>query len=65
LLVQGAQSVLNHCGRREGAVSQVAQQLLERKRRTVAVISIANRMAWIIYAVINHNTPYRVQPQQA
>lgn len=65
LLVQGAQSVLNHCGRREDAISQVAQQLLERKRRTVAVIAIANRMARIIYAVIKNNTPYRAQPQQA
>lgn len=65
LLVQGANSVLNHCQRREDAISQVAQQLLERKRRTVAVIAIANRMARIIYAVITHNTPYRAQPQQA
>lgn len=65
LLVQGAQSVLNHCQRREDAISQVAQQLLERKRRTVAVVAIANRMARIIYAVITHNTPYRAQPQQA
>lgn len=65
LLVQGAQSVLNHCQRREDAISHVAQQLLERKRRTVAVIAIANRMARIIYAVIKNNTPYQAQPQQA
>ncbi|WGL62327.1 IS110 family transposase [Pseudomonas sp. CW003PS] len=65
LLVQGAQSVLNHCQRREDAISQVARRLLESKRRTVAVIAIANRLARIIYAVIKHNTPYRAQPQQA
>ncbi|MNY17163.1 Transposase IS116/IS110/IS902 family protein [compost metagenome] len=65
LLVQGAQSVLNQCRRREDALSQVAQRLLERKRRTVAVIAIANRLARIIYAVIKHNRPYRAQPQQA
>ncbi len=65
LLVQGAQSVLNHCQRREDAISQVARRLLESKRRTVDVIAIANRLARIIYAVIKHNTPYRAQPQQA
>lgn len=65
LLVQGAQSVLNQCRRREDALSRVAQRLLERKRRTVAVIAIANRLARIIYAVIKHNRPYRAQPQQA
>lgn len=65
LLVQGAQSVLNHCQGREDAISQVARRLLESKRRTVAVIAIANRLARIIYAVIKHNTAYRAQPQQA
>lgn len=65
LLVQGAQSVLNHCQRREDALSQVARRLLESKRRTVAVIAIANRLARIIYAVIKHNTVYRARPQRA
>ncbi|MEO4045465.1 IS110 family transposase [Pseudomonas sp. CAU 1711] len=65
LLVQGAQAVLRHCQRREDAISQVARRLLESKRRTVAVVAIANRLARIIYAVIKQNTPYRAQPQQA
>lgn len=65
LLVQGAQAVLNHCRRREDAISHVARRLLESKRRTVAVVAIANRIARIIYAVIKQNTPYRAQPQQA
>lgn len=65
LLVQAAQAVLNQCRRREDAISQLAQRLLERKRRSVAVIAIANRLARIVYAVLKHHRPYRAQPQPA
>lgn len=63
LLVQGAQSVLNQCQRRDDALSQLARRLLMGKRRTVAVIAVANRLARIIYAVLKHQTPYRAHPQ--
>jgi len=59
LLVQGAQSVVNHRARRDDPISQLAQRLVLRKTRNAAVVAVANRLARIIYAVIQHREPYR------
>jgi transposase len=65
LLVQGAQSVLRHCTRRDDPICLLARELLQRRPRNVVVIAIANRLARILYAVIKHGTPYRYGPTVA
>jgi transposase len=60
LLVQGAQSVVNHCQRRDDALCLLARRLLAaHKPRNVVVVAVANRMARIIYALIKHDTVYQ------
>jgi transposase len=63
LLVQGAQSVIMACRRRDDALSRLARRLLERKPRNTVVVAIANRLARIIYAVLKHKAPYRPHPR--
>lgn len=59
LLVQCAQSAVNHCYRRDDALCLLARRLLDRgKRRNVVIIAIANRLARVIYALIKHGQPY-------
>lgn len=65
LLVQGAQSVVRHCARRDDPISRLARDLLQRRPRNVVVVAIANRLARIIYSVIKHDTPYRYGPAAA
>jgi transposase len=59
LLVQGAQSVVNACHRRDDDVSLFARRLLERRPRNTVVVAVANRLARITYAVIKNAEPYR------
>jgi transposase len=59
LLVQCAQSVVRVCQRRRDPISQLAQRLLQRRKRNTVVVAIANRLARIAYAVIKHGEPYR------
>ena len=37
-------------------------QLLERKPRKVAAVALANKMAWIIWAMVPRGEAYRRQP---
>lgn len=62
LLVQGAQSVVNACQRRDDAISLLARRLLERKSRNTVIVAVANRLARIIYAVMKHREPYLAHP---
>ena len=60
LLVQGAQSVVTVCQRRDDALCLLARRLLAQgKRRKVVALAVANRMARIMYAIIKHGERYR------
>jgi hypothetical protein len=66
LLVQGAQSVVTVCQRRDDAVCLLARRLLAQgKRRKVVVLSVANRMACIMCAIIKHGERYRPEGKWA
>lgn len=60
LLVQCAQTVVRHAGRRDDAICLFARRLLARhKRRNTVVVAVANRLARIIFAVMRDQKPYR------
>ena len=66
LLVQGAQSVVNACRRRDDALCLLARRLLDRgKQRNSAIVAIANRLARIAYAVIKHGACYQAHRGRA
>ena len=66
LLVQGANTVVNLCHRRDDALCLLARRLLAaHKRRATVVVAIANRMARILYAILKQREPYRPQGRHA
>lgn len=60
LLVQCAQTVVNHAAKRDDAICLFARRLLEKnKRRNTVVVAVANRLARTIYAVTRDQAPYQ------
>lgn len=60
LLVQCAQTVVNHRNRRDDPLARLARRLLaQHKRRNVVIVAVANHLARIIYALIKHRCDYR------
>lgn len=66
MLVQGAQSVVTACQRRDDALCLLARRLLAQgKRRSTVAVAIANRMARIMYVIIKHGEHYRPEGKWA
>lgn len=62
LLVVGATAVVRYTRRKATTVSIWANQLLERKPARPVTVAVANKMAWIAWAVMVRNENYRAGP---
>jgi transposase len=60
LLVQGAWSVVRHAERSEDRLSRWARQLVVRRGKHKAVVAVANKLARICWAMLYHQTEYRL-----
>lgn len=66
LLIQGANTIVNQCQRRDDALCLLARRLFTaHKTRSVVVVAVANHLARIIYAVLKHRAPYCPQGRRA
>ena len=57
-LIHGARTVLNWCDRKDDALSLWLQSLKNKLHRKKLVVALANKMARIIWAVLNTQSPY-------
>lgn len=60
LLVQGAWSIIRHLDKSTDRLSSWAKKVIERRGKHKAAIAIANKLARIIWAMLYHQTDYRV-----
>jgi len=60
LLVQGAWSIIRHLDKSTDRLSSWAKNVIERRGKHKAAIAIANKLARIIWAMLYHQTDYRV-----
>ena len=61
MLVQGAQSVLQHAHKKDDALSRWVVELVERRGRNKAVVALANKLARIAWAVLTSGGGYQVK----
>jgi transposase len=59
LLVHGARSVIQNVDRGAHQFGHWLDQLEQRVHANVVVVSLANKLAWIAWAVLRHSEPYR------
>ena len=58
MLINGARSVVNHAHKKDDALSVWVTQLVERRGRNKATVSLANKLARIGWAVLVSGKPY-------
>lgn len=59
LLIQGGWSIIRHCQTADDRLSRWARQLIERRGKHRVAVALANKLARIIWAMLNHQTPYQ------
>ena len=59
LLIQGAWSVIRYAERSDDRLSRWVVQLIARRGKHKAAVAVANKLARIIWAMLNHRTEYR------
>jgi transposase len=62
LLVHGARSIYANLKRDDHAIGRWLDSLAQRKKPSVAIVAMANKLARIAWAVLTTNQPYRPQP---
>lgn len=58
LLIHGARSVLQRVEKKSDAVSQWANNLVQRRGKNIAAVALANKMARVVYALLSKEENY-------
>ena len=58
LLIHGARAALPHLARMDTQLGAWLQALLQRAKRNVVVVALANKLARIAWAVMSNQRPY-------